>query len=161
MPTRSKSSLSEENRVLLDRIRQKQWKSPAERDDWLRRMSSVRGLPPEDAAFFLVDPDPALRTTGAAILKGMAPEAAAEVLLTALASQPEPQRRKIFDAALQLLGGDLSPERAAAIAGDPRAAVASAVLDWIRERQQPRFLSSIEPALSSASASVRRRAIAA
>ncbi|HKB70012.1 MAG TPA: PilT/PilU family type 4a pilus ATPase [Thermoanaerobaculia bacterium] len=161
MLTRPKSSLSEENRALLDRIRHKQWKTPAERDDWLRRMSSVRGLAPEDAAFFLVDPDPALRTAGAAIVKAMPPEAGAEVLLTALASQPEPQRRKTFDAALQLLGGDLSPERAAAIAADPRAAVASAVLDWIREKQQPRFLSAIEPALSAASSAVRRRAMAA
>ena len=161
MLTRSKSSLSEENRALVDRIRQKQWKTPAERDDWLRRIASVRGLPPEDAAFFLVDPDPTLRTTGAAIVKAMPPDAAVEVLLTALASQPESQRRKTFDAALQFLGGDLSPDRAASIAADPRAAVASAVLEWIREKQQPRFLSAIEPALSSSSAAVRRRAMAA
>ncbi len=161
MLTRSKASLSEENRALLDRLRQKQWKTPAERDDWLRRISSVRGLPPEDAAFFLVDSDPSVRTTGAAIVKAMPPEAAVEVLLAALASQPEAQRRKTLDAAIQLLGGDLSPERAASMAGDPRAAVASTVLDWIRDHQQPRFLSSIAPALSAPTAAVRRRAIAA
>jgi len=161
MLTRSKSSLSEESRALVDRLRQKQWKTPAERDDWLRKISSVRGLPPEDAAFLLVDADPTVRNTGAAILKAMPPDAAAEVLLTALASQPESQRRKTFEAALQLLGGDLTPERAAEIAGDPRAAVASTVLDWIRDHQQPRFLASIEPALSASSTAVRRRAIAA
>src|SRR5215471_6042400 len=131
MLTRAKASLSEENRALLDRIRQKQWKSPSERDDWLRRIASAR-LPPEDAAFFLVDADPALRTTGAAMLKALPPESAVEVLLTALASQPEAQRRKTFEAVLQLAGGELNPERAAAMAGDPRAAVATAVLDWMK-----------------------------
>ena len=161
MLTRAKTSLSEDNRSLLDRIRQKQWKSPSERDDWLRRIASVKGLPAEDAAFFLVDADPALRTTGAAIVKAMPPESAAEVLLTALASQHESLRRKTFESVLQLLGGDLKPDRAAAMAGDPRAPVALAVLDWIKDNQQPRFLSSIVPALSAAAPAVRRRAMAA
>ena len=109
MLNRLRSTLTAEDRLLLERVRQKQWKSPAERDELLRKVSALKGLSPDDASGFLVDSDPAVRSAGLAIFESLPKDSAGASLLATLARQPESAQRKTFEMYVCLLYTSPSP----------------------------------------------------
>ena len=160
MLNRQRGALTAENRLLLDRVRQKQWKSPAERDDLLRQVSALKGLSPDEASTFLVDSDPAVRAAGLAILESLPKDTAGASILSTLVKQPEGAQKKTFEMYVASAGGDLTPDRFAELVADRRLSIVSAAIDWVGDHPHPKYLSMLSLPLSSgAPAPLRRKAL--
>jgi twitching motility protein PilT len=151
---------SSDYRQVIGRIRDKQWKTPAERDELFRRALGFKEFAPEDVTAMLVDSDQALRTFATELLRKMEPKEAGEALLGALPRQPSAARKQTFAAYVGLSAGTLSFEHLKELATDRRPAVAGAALEWARERASPQYLPLIERPLLSPSAALRRLALA-
>jgi twitching motility protein PilT len=161
MLNRPRSPLTAENRALLERIRQKQWKTPAERDALLREVSSIQSLSPDDASALLVDPDPAVRSAGMAILDSLPKDSVGASLLATLLKQPEAAQKKSFETYVASTGGELTAERFGDLVSDRRPQIIALALDWAGEHPHPRFLPMLSLPLSSgAPNSLRRKALA-
>jgi twitching motility protein PilT len=140
-------------------VRSKQWANPAERDDLLKRLVSLSGVPVDDVTALYLDTDPAIRAVGVELLKKLPPQQASAAVLAGIARQSEASRKKSFETYVALQGGDLSMEKLADLCSDKRPQVAGEALDWIRGRAKPAYLPLVELPLSSGSPSLRRRAI--
>ena len=157
MLIRSRTGLSSEDRALLAQVKAKQWKTPAERDDLLKRIGAVKGFSPEDASALLTDPDPTVRAAGIAILQALPQDSAGASLLATLAKQPEAAQRKTFEMYVSTIGGEITPDRLAELFADRRSPVLSAALDWVNEHPNPKFLSMLSLPLSSGAPAILRR----
>ncbi len=156
---RWRSSLSAEDRQIVEQVRAHRWKTPAERDDTLRRLVGIRGLSPDDAAVFLIDGEPTVRSAAQAILRSLPREEAAEATLTALTRQSEQGRKKIFQSYVGLFGGSLEMEQLDVLCRDHRPSVVSSALEWLGTSPDPKFAHLLEFPLESGSAALRRRAM--
>ena len=160
MLNRQRGPLSEENRQVLERVRQKQWKTPAERDELLRQVSALSGLSPDDASAFLVDSDPAVRAAGLAILESLPKDSAGASFLATLVKQPEGAQKKTFEMYVATAGGDIGPDRFAELISDRRLPIVAAAIEWVNDHPHPKYLSMLSLPLSSgAPAPLRRKAL--
>ena len=160
MLNRLRSTLTAENRLLLDRVREKQWKTPAERDELLRQISSLKGLSPDDTSSLLIDADPAVRAAGLAILESLPKDSAGASLLFTLAGQPEAAQRKTFEMYVATAGGDITADRFAELVADRRLPVANAAIDWISDHPNPKYLTMLSlPLTSGAPPALRRKSL--
>jgi hypothetical protein len=156
----NRSTLTTENQLLLERVREKQWKSPAERDELLRQVSALKGFSPDDVSEILVDADPAVRAAGLAILESFPKDSAGASLLFTLTKQPEAAQRKTFEMYVATAGGDISPDRFAELIADRRLPVVTAAIDWVSDHPNPKYLTMLSIPLSSgAPAALRRKAL--
>ena len=90
-----------ETRALLARLRSKGWKTEAEREETIHRVSAIPGLEAEDIAWLAVEQDPSLRQAGLNLLRQFPYETAAEAIFPFLGERAEAARQ----AAMQALEG--------------------------------------------------------
>ncbi len=160
MLNRLRSTLSADDRLLLDRVREKQWKSSAERDDLLRQVSTLKGLSSDDISGLLIDADPAVRSAGLAILESLPKDSAGASLLFTLTKQPEAAQKKTFEMYVATAGGEITPDRFAELVADRRPQIVTAAIEWVHEHPNPKYLAMLSLPLSSgAQAPLRRKAL--
>ncbi len=155
-PTRRRP-LAAETKALLARLRARAWKSDAERDQLLKALAALPDLPAEEVAWMAVEPDAALRQAGAALLRRVPYERAAEALFPMLATRSDAVRRATMQA-LEALGGTEFPQRMLEYLEHRDPAVVNAALDYARRNPSERYLPGVAKALRSPSAPVRRKA---
>lgn len=160
MWNRGQRSLLPEGRALVEKIRSKKWRSPAERDDLLRRLTLVRGIGSDDITALLLSSDAAVRSTASEMVRKLPPPVAGEVLLSVMSRQAEPAAKTTFENYLALSGGTLPSDRLGTLLADPRPVVAAQTLAWMSAHPAPSFLSFLPGPLRSPSAAVRRQAVA-
>ena len=156
-PTKRKASGLE---ALVGRVRARQWKTEAERDELLKTLAAAPNLAAEDVGWMAVETDAALRQAGLALLKRHPYEAAAAGLFPFLGSQTEGVRRQAMLALEQLAGGQFL-EKIPALLSNPDPAVVHAALDYLRRSPNERVLPHIAKVLGAThSPAVRKKAFA-
>jgi twitching motility protein PilT len=156
-PTKRKASGLE---ALFGRLRARQWKTEAERDELLKTLAASPNLAAEDVGWMAVDTDAVLRQAGLALLKRHPYEAAAAGLFPFLGSQTEGVRRQAMVALEQLAGGQFL-EKIPALFSNPDPAVVHAALDYLKRSPNERVLPHIAKVLGSThSPAVRKKAFA-
>ncbi len=156
-PTKRKAS---ELDALLGRLRARQWKTDAERDEWLKTLGASQGASPEDLAWMAVETDVALRQAGLAFLKRHPFDAAAAALFPHLASRTEAVRRQTMLALETLAGGNLA-EKIPTFLANPDPVVVHAALDYLKRSPSERALTSVARVLTPGNGpALRRKAFA-
>ena len=156
-PTKRKASGLE---ALVGRLRARQWKTEAERDELLKTLAAAPNLAAEDVGWMAVETDAALRQAGLALLKRHPYEAAAAGLFPFLGSQTEGVRRQAMLALEQLAGGQFL-EKIPALLSNPDPAVVHAALDYLKRSPNERVLPHIAKVLGAThSPAVRKKAFA-
>jgi len=145
-----------EARAILPRLQVHQWKSDAERDDLLRRLTSIPGLAAEDVGWMVGEADDSLRQSGLAILRRFPFEQSSVAIFPLLSTRTE-QTRGHAVAALETLGGERYHERIPGFLAHSDPGVVLAALDWLERYPLEAGLDWIVPALSS-TPQVRRKA---
>jgi twitching motility protein PilT len=154
-PTRRRAQAAE---ALLARLRGRNWKTEAERDELLRTVSALPDLEAEDVAWMGVESDVALRQGGLAMLKRYPFETASAALFPFLASKTEAIRRQTMQSLEQLAGGSFL-DRIQAFLVNPDPVVVHAALDHLKRSPNDRALPWIAKALAPGNApAVRKKA---
>ena len=144
--------------ALLGRLRARQWKTEAERDELLRSIGAASDLAPEDFAFLAVESDAALREAGFSLLKRQTWEAASEALFPFLASKTEAVRRQAMQSLEQVAGGTFF-ERLQGLLSHSDPAVVHGALEYLRRNPNERALPWLAKTVAtSPSPGVRRKA---
>jgi len=146
-----------ETRALLARLRSKGWKTEAEREETIQRVSSIPGLEAEDIAWLAVEQDTSLSQAGLTLLRRFPYETAAEALFPFLAQRAAAIRQATLQA-LEALAGTGFPEKMQGYFEHPDSAVVYAALDYARRNPSERYLPGVEKAFASSSPFVRRKA---
>jgi twitching motility protein PilT len=142
--------------AILSRLETSEWKNDAERDDLLRRLAAIPGLPPEEIGWMAGESNDAIRLAGLAMLRRLPFEQASEAIFPLLSSRTEQTRIRAI-ASLETLGGDRYHDRIPGFLAHPDPGVVLAGLDWLERYPLEAGLDWIVPALSS-TAAVRRKA---
>src|SRR6266567_3408247 len=142
--------------AILSRLETSEWKNDAERDDLLRRLAAIPGLPPEEIGWMAGESNDAIRLAGLAMLRRLPFEQASEAIFPLLSSRTEQTRIRAI-ASLETLGGDRYHERIPGFLAHPDPGVVLAGLDWLERYPLEAGLEWVVPALSS-TAAVRRKA---
>jgi twitching motility protein PilT len=146
--------------ALLDRLRARNWKTEAERDEILKAIAAAQELEAGDLAWLAVESDVALRQTGLSLLKRFPYEANSAAIFPFLASKTEAVRRQAMQSLETLAGGNF-PERLQVFLGNPDPVVVHAALDYLRKNPNERALPWIAKVLTSGAApAVRKKAFA-
>ncbi len=152
-PTKRKAS---ELDALLGRLRARQWKTEAERDEVLKAVGAAEDLEPEDIGWMAVETDVALRQAGLAFLKRHPYDAAAASLFPHLASRTEAVRRQAMQALETLAGGHFL-EKVQAFLGNPDPVVVHAALDYLKKTPNERALPWVARVLSPSNGPALRK----
>jgi twitching motility protein PilT len=146
--------------ALLGRLRARQWKTDAERDEMLKAVAATEGLEAEDIAWLAVDNDVALRQAGLAFLKRHPYEASSAALFPHLASRTEGVRRQAMQALETLAGGNFL-ERIQVFLGNPDPVVVHAALDHLKKTPSERVLPWVARVMTPGNApALRKKAFA-
>jgi twitching motility protein PilT len=144
--------------ALLGKLRARQWKAEAERDELLKSLGATNELAPEDFAFLAVESDAAMREAGLTLLKRHPWEAASEALFPFFASKTEAVRRQAMQSLEQLAGGAFF-ERLQGLLSHSDPAVVGAALDYLKRNPNEKALPWLaKTVVTSPSPGVRRRA---
>ena len=133
--------------AILSRLETSEWKNDAERDDLLRRLAAIPGLPPEEIGWMAGESNDAIRLAGLAMLRRLPFEQASEALFPLLSSRTEQTRIRAI-ASLETLGGDRYHERIPGFLAHPDPGVVLAGLDWLERYPLEAGLDWVVPALS-------------
>jgi HEAT repeat protein len=151
--TKRKASAAD---AMLGKLRARQWKTEADRDELLKSVGAATDLAPEDFAWLAVEPDVALRQAGLAFLKRHPYEAVSQALFPYLASKTEGVRRQAMQGLEQLAGGNFL-ERLQGFLGHPDPVVVHSALDYLKKNPSERALPWISRVLSPANAPALRK----
>src|SRR5262245_25749082 len=151
--TKRKASAAD---ALLGKLRARQWKTDAEREELLKSVGAATDLTPEDFAWLAVEADVALRQAGLAFLQRHPYEAVSEALFPYLASKTEAVPRHAMQALEQLAGGN-SLERLQGFLGHPDPVVVHAALDYLKRNPTERALPWIARVLNPGNAPALRK----
>src|SRR5262245_28974673 len=146
--TKRKASAAD---ALPGKLRSRQWKTEAERDELLKSVGAANDLAPEDFAWLAVEPDVALRQAGLAFLKRHPYEAVSQALFPCLGSKTEAVRRQAMQALEQLAGGNFL-DRLQSFLGNPDPVVVHAALDYLKRNPTERALPWIARVLNPGNA---------
>ena len=144
--------------TLLARLRNRNWKTDADRDEILRAFAAIPDLDPEDAAWMAVEPDVAMRQASLSMLKRYPYEEASSALFPFLSSKTEAIRRQTVQSLEHLAGGGFL-EKMQGFLGNPDPVVVHMALDYLRRNPAERALPWVARALSAGNPpAVRKKA---
>ncbi len=143
----------------MTRVHAHEWKSSGERDELFRRIAAEASLDAEDVAWMAANEDPSVRQAGIALLQRYPFEVASAAMFPFLAGHGDTARQHAA-ASIETLGGAAFGSRLSALLAHPDPGVGLMALDWLRRNPSEAALEGILPALSSGSASLRRKAFA-
>jgi twitching motility protein PilT len=149
-----------EARSLLTRISTHGWKSDAERDGMLRRLSGLDGLEAEDIGWMVADSDPAVRQTCVAVMQRFPFEAASAAIFVFLAAHGDEAAERHAAASLEAVAGASFSTHVPALLAHPDPRVNLAALEWLKRNPSEAAVDAVLSALSSPSTQVRRSAFA-
>ncbi|HVE65858.1 MAG TPA: PilT/PilU family type 4a pilus ATPase, partial [Thermoanaerobaculia bacterium] len=154
---KTRRKLTADAQSLLAKAQARGWKSDGEREALLDGLAAVPDLEPPDLAWLVVDPDPALRRRGQALLAPFPYEAVESALLSYLVSRTEAVRRLALDALASLAGASF-PSKLPGLLNHRDPVVVGTALDWMRRNPSEKSLTLAAVALNSASPGMRRKA---
>src|SRR5262249_39183543 len=146
-----------EVRALFARVRGKNWKTEAEREELFKQVAGVPGLEARDIGWMAAEQDPQIRQAGLTLLKRWPFDTAADAVLPVLRRRADRGPRETM-AALESLDGATFPEKMAGYLEHTDPAVVHAALDFAKKSPSEKYLPGISRALTSPSPSVRRKA---